>query len=271
MKEDTMIKIFATDMDGSLLDTESRLPEDIEALINRITEQNKVFIAASGRTLTNLEHKFKDTKADISYISDNGAVVKHKGELLYVNKLDPRDVTDTINAFKKAIDSTTVVITPTMAYIDSEHEEHHKFLVEYYTHLTLVDNLLDYTEDVIKITAVSPHHSHDNFVNHINGKLNDNVYAVEAGHVWIDVMNIGVNKGVALQYLMDILDVKHDEVASFGDYYNDLELIQVPKYGYVLENAPDDIKELAYEVIGSNSDNSVYLKIEALLSIENTD
>lgn len=269
IKEDTMIKIFATDMDHTLLDNDSNLPENIASLINEITDKNKIFIAASGRTLTNLHRKYKDIDAKITFISDNGAILEHDGEIQYINKIKEEDVIDTIHKLRHAEDSTLVIITPTMSYIESDNENHHKFLREYYTHMTLVDDLMDYTEDVIKITMVSPTKSHSNFIKYVDGKLSDNIYGVEAGKVWIDIMNRGINKAVALKHLMDIIGVTEEHLVTFGDYYNDLEMIKLAKYGFAVENAPQDIKDVAYGVIGSNHEQAVYHKIKEILDEEN--
>lgn len=264
-----MIKIFATDMDHTLLDNDSQLPTNMESLIREITDKNKIFIAASGRTLTNLHHKYKNIDAKISFISDNGAILEHEGEIQYINNIKEDDVIDSIQKLRQAEDSTLIIITPSMSYIESDHEHHHRFLREYYTHLTLVEDLMDYTKDVIKITMVSPSNSHNNFIKYVDGKLSDNIYGVEAGEVWIDIMNHGINKAVALQYLMDKIGVTKEEIATFGDYYNDLEMIKLAKYGYAVDNAPKDIKDVAYEVIGNNDTQAVYLKIKELLNREN--
>ena len=58
-------------------------------------------------------------------------------------------------------------------------------------------------------------------------------------------------------------------VVTFGDYYNDLEMIKLAKYGFAVENAPQDIKDVAYGVIGSNHEQAVYHKIKEILDEEN--
>ena len=55
-----MVKLFITDMDQTLLDDNSQLPKRTQEIIDRLEKEKKMFIVASGRTLTNLEYKFKD-------------------------------------------------------------------------------------------------------------------------------------------------------------------------------------------------------------------
>lgn len=257
-----MIKIFASDMDHTLLDNDSQLPQEIGSIIDSINDNDQLFIAASGRTLSNLEHKFGELQHKISFIADNGATLKHKGKLLYVNTMKKEAVIDTINKLRYAKNSTIVVMTPEMAYVEQDLPGHQEFLAEYYTNLTQVDNLMDYTKDIIKITTLSPDLSHQNFLEFVDGKLDDSIYGVESGKVWIDIMNKNVNKAQALQYIMDLYDINTNEVAAFGDYFNDLEMIKLVKYGYAVNNAPDGVKKHAYEVIGNNYDNAVINKIK---------
>lgn len=256
-----MIKIYASDLDHTLLNDASELPDEIEVIIDQIRNNNGIFIAASGRALLNIETKFGKLSDKISIISDNGAVLKHNGEILHIEKMSEEAVISTVNVLRNALDSTTVVITPTKYYVESDNVEHHNYLYEYYDEVTFVDDLTQYTKDVIKITALSPSRSHQNFVEFVDGNLDDSIYPVEAGTVWIDVMNKSVNKGRALKKLMDLEGVHKDEVVAFGDYYNDKEMVTSVKYGYFVENAPQDLKDLAYEVIGTNNEKAVITTI----------
>ena len=61
----------------------------------------------------------------------------------------------------------------------------------------------------------------------------------------MDIMVPGVNKGKALAQVQQLLFVRPDETLAFGDYYNDVELLQQAGYGYVMKNAADGMKKHA--------------------------
>lgn len=252
-----MIKLFVSDMDHTLLDNNSQLPENMEEVLNTIEAHGSHFIAASGRSLTNLTEKFKDLSNRISFISDNGATLTYNGELLYMNTIDEAVVKDTIIKLRPAQESTLILIGPHGSFYESHTDEHRDQMLEYYADITLVDDLTNYTKDIIKITTLSLNHNFENFDTYIKDKLHSSVYGVASGDIWIDIMNKGVNKAKALEHLLDIMDIHKDEVATFGDYYNDLEMIKYVKYGHAVENAPDDLKKHAYKVIGSNDSGAV--------------
>ena len=60
--------------------------------------------------------------------------------------------------------------------------------------------------------------------------------------------------------------IQFDECAAFGDQMNDYEMLQEVKYAYAMSNAVQPIKDIAYEVIGSNDEQAVLKKIEDILN-----
>ena len=75
-----------------------------------------------------------------------------------------------------------------------------------------------------------------------------------------------MNKGTSLQHLLDLLGIsKLEEAGAFGDQMNDYEMLQTVKYGYAMANAMPPVKEVAYQVIDSNENDGVILKIKEIL------
>jgi len=70
----------------------------------------------------------------------------------------------------------------------------------------------------------------------------DQVKCTVSGFGWLDFVSPSVNKGTALSCLLEELSITPDKVMAFGDNYNDLEMLSLVKYGYVMNNAVEDIK-----------------------------
>ena len=82
----SMIKLIASDLDGTLLQNGSQvLPDGICDQIRRLKEKGILFAAASGRQYANLRRLFAPVQDDIAYICENGCLVFYQGKLLYLS------------------------------------------------------------------------------------------------------------------------------------------------------------------------------------------
>ena len=57
-----------------------------------------------------------------------------------------------------------------------------------------------------------------------------------AGKNWVDIMNPGVHKGAALAALGQKLEIPAGSMMAFGDTYNDAEMLETARYGFLVEN-----------------------------------
>ena len=83
---------------------------------------------------------------------------------------------------------------------------------------------------------------------------------------WYDVMPLGMNKAVGLQWASQRLDIPLDNFIAFGDAENDIEMIEAVGLGYAMANAMDDVKEAADYICASNNDNGIASVISALIN-----
>ena len=88
-----------------------------------------------------------------------------------------------------------------------------------------------------------------------------------SGEIWLDMMAKGVNKGIAINKIQEITKYKHEETMVFGDYLNDLEMMESAYHSYAMENAHDDLKKVARFIAKKNTENGVIEKIKEVLNI----
>ena len=85
----------------------------------------------------------------------------------------------------------------------------------------------------------------------------------------VDMVAFGVSKGQALQIYCEAQGIKSDEVISFGDMLNDVEMLQFSGTSYAMANAVPEVKAVAKYTTLSNEDEGVASAIEALLELPN--
>lgn len=82
--------------------------------------------------------------------------------------------------------------------------------------------------------------------------------------IWIEIFPKGVSKGNAVRQLCDILGIAYRHVATVGNDYNDLSMLEAFSRSFVVENAPRDLR-LQFPTIPSNDADGVSTLIASLL------
>ena len=78
---------------------------------------------------------------------------------------------------------------------------------------------------------------------------------------YLEVNDLGINKGEALQWLADYLGVTMESTIAMGDNYNDVEMIKTAALGVAVNCAEDDIKEIADYVTKQNYDEDAVKEV----------
>lgn len=78
----------------------------------------------------------------------------------------------------------------------------------------------------------------------------------------IEVLPNGISKGAALAHLLDEMQVDPADVIAFGDAENDLEMITLAGLGVAMGNAMPLLKEAADYITGTNDEDGVAQGIE---------
>ena len=95
-----MIKFIATDLDGTLLDEDKKLPEEIFSVIEELAKRNILFAPASGRQYANLRKLFAPVADKVVFICENGALVKYREETLLLDPIKETYLKDALDEIR---------------------------------------------------------------------------------------------------------------------------------------------------------------------------
>lgn len=98
-------------------------------------------------------------------------------------------------------------------------------------------------------------------VKHLEGDLKVKV----SGANWVDVSDLNAHKGYALKKVMDEFQIASHEIMVFGDYNNDLEMLELSDYSFAMANAHPNVLKTAKYTTHSNDDFGVERILEKLL------
>jgi len=266
-----MLKLVVTDMDGTFLNGEEKIPERAFPLIKKLHEKGVKFAVATGRQYNNVMKLYEDFDEEIIVMSDNGGIMYDDGEKTLLNAARSREELEQVIQTVRSIDGARLALAGVnSAYvfasdIDDKFSEEINFFFET---LTMIDSLDDIPEDELIFTIC---------VNHRDGSeknlkpyfahLEDKYKIVVSNPHWIDMMNPYVNKGRAVKMIQEKYDISYEETMVFGDYLNDVEMMQTAHYSYAMDNAHPDLKKIANFIAPSNVEEGVISVLENFLSM----
>ncbi len=267
-----MIKLFASDLDGTLLNVDHKLDETIINAIKKINEKNKIFCIATGRSMY-VEHseEFRCIDGYNYCISLNGAIITGKqNEIIYKKAINHEFVIKMLKEFPTVAFECLGV--DRMYYRHTKEEEkafydeivkwskfHQAFKFDRYHAKTVFDFKIEDIENV-EILKINCRIKDEKLKEKFKKFVDDHSHlVVDAPFIenFFELTDVSVNKGSAIQQLARMLNVEDDEVAVYGDGLNDLVMLKTFKHSYAPSNAKDKVKECANEVIGSYVDYAV--------------
>lgn len=277
-----MIKLIASDMDGTLLNSELQISqENIDAI--RYAESTGVeFVIATGRGRTEAIPALEEAGITCPMITLNGALVFDKtGTPVFSAPIDSSlietvfDILDEEDIYyeiatengiytakkEQRIENFSAVLAEMMPHLTRKMAIAMAMArLEFFT-ITTVDNLKTFVNDnrvsVLKIIAF-----------HKEGPLHLSV-AAKRLHEFEDLVitssganNIEINhknaqKGIAVARLAQQRQVDLEEVMTIGDNLNDMSMIQVAGVSFAMGNAAPEIKEHAKYLTVTNVESGV--------------
>ncbi|MFN8347952.1 MAG: Cof-type HAD-IIB family hydrolase [Spirosomataceae bacterium] len=251
------VKLIATDMDGTLLNSRGELDGSFYPIFEQLKAKGIRFAAASGRQYFNLEKRLGPIKDDVFFVAENGSYVVYRGQELYLQALEPGIPNELIQTARQIPNAYIVYCGKKKAYVESREPAFWAEFTKYFERFELVEDLLAVTDEpCLKMTVCDLAGSASNSYPHFKsweGKLQVKV----SGKVWLDISHRLANKGKALSVLQQQYGITVQETMVFGDYLNDLEMMQQAYYSYAVANAHADIKKAARFMTKSNDENGV--------------
>ena len=258
------IKLVATDMDGTLLNSNHEVSSRFFTLFKSLKKHNILFAAASGRPYYSILEKLESIKDDIIFVAENGGLVIKDEEVLLSSKINKSNLPKITDVFKVLERTDVVFCTRNKAYIKSLDKDLIKLITEFYPNYSVIDNIDDITEDIIKIALYHKESSETFLYPHFKN-LETYYDIIVSGKNWLDISENIANKGYAINKLQENYNISQDETLTFGDYNNDLTMLEQSTYSFAMENAHQNVKNIANYSTKSNDEFGVEVILEKLI------
>lgn len=261
-----MIRLAVSDLDGTLLDSKGRLPEDIFPLVNELADNGISFCVASGRQLVSLEKMFRPVREKIIIIAENGAICARNGEIFFCKTLGPEKTCRALAEISAIEKAYPLLCTPDCAYYEDDDPEFVSLVEASYVnsaHRPLAD--IARKDRVCKIAVYDALSPENNSMRVLPASLPD-MRVIQSGPRWLDISSEGVNKGAALGFVQKKYGFLRSECAAFGDHMNDYEMLLACEHAFVTENAFAGLKKLIGNTVPSNDQGGVMHALKKILT-----
>ena len=263
------LRLVVTDMDGTLIDDEGRVPAGLMDAVADMRDAGIVFAPASGRQLANLRAVLGSAVDDSPLIAENGSFVVHGGEEIHSDTISAQDAEAAITMTRRLVDSGhdvgAVVAGKHCAYIERSDAAFLEQTRLYYEALEIVEDLTAIPLDEVLKVAVFDFDDVEKGSSQALTAAVPHVQTVVSGMHWTDMMSVRASKGRALAALQARLGVLPEQTAVFGDYLNDLDLYDHADLGFAMRNAHPGIHAAATYTAPANTEDGVLRTVEELL------
>jgi len=268
-----LIKALFFDLDGTLLTSTGRISEKTKEALKACSKIGIKTFTATGRAPLLL--KMLDLDADEQEIIKDGGVF-YNGGCVRLN--DTSIYTFLSDEIVMRCIEAIMPYKEVNVLVQMENENHsfrYGLKDEEYTGWGVEKNELVIFEKcnftrVVKIGLYLPNCLLQEVIDKLQALLGTevNVYIYSGNNYkLIDVVDRKANKMLGIKRTAQIYGWNDDEIAVFGDDYNDIEMLKGFKYSFAMGNACDEVKSYANHVTLSNDKEGIYHALSAILQI----
>ena len=266
------IRVIATDMDGTLLDTKGQLElPRLEKILDKLDQRGIRFVIATGNEIHRMRQLLGHLAERVVLVVANGARIFENNELIQAQTWDDAMVDKALAHFKgRECQDQFVVTAMNGGFVKkgTVFTELDKFMTpemieKLYQRLNFVDEFdSSLFGGVLKMSMVVGEERLDSVLQEVNDLFDGRVRAVSSGYGCIDILQDGIHKAWGLVELLKRWNLKPEQIMAFGDSENDIEMLELAGISYAMENAEEAVKRVATKVAPANSQAGVYKVLE---------
>lgn len=288
-----MIKLIASDMDGTLLNEKHKIDQETVIAIRKAEEAGIVFAISTGREYDNVKPLLDENNIKCQCVLMNGAEYRdEEGNILeeinidqkvafkIINILQKEKVsariftnkgiftTDTKEEALKEMTYRTLSFEPKLSY--EEAEELAK-VQPYFIQLKYITNLEEFFSSDIEVRKFVAFHSDLEIINRMKkvvGEIQD-IAVSSSFKDNIEVTHITAQKGIILAKVAEKMGFEREEVLVLGDSFNDYSMFKEFPESVAMGNAIPEIKEIAKYITDTNDNLGVAKAIYKVLEEQN--
>jgi Cof subfamily protein (haloacid dehalogenase superfamily) len=254
-------RAIITDLDGTLLSSDNHFSHKDLKTLKLLGENGVIRVIATGRSLYSLKKEIgKDFPIDYLIFAAGAGIMAYKtGELLFQDSIPAEETQQIASELSRLrIDFQVRNLIP------NDHEYYFQRFFDYNPDFDRLAHInknfirqlkkIEQLSGASRIITISPNLD---FVEHISSQFTE--YEVirassplDNASVWMEIYPKGVNKGSAVKYLCNYLNIDLKNTVGLGNDYNDIDFLRITGKKFFVSNAPKAIKNMFPNTVSNN-------------------
>lgn len=272
------IRVIIMDVDGTLTNGEKVVtPKTKEALL-KAEKAGAILILASGRPTSGLMDLARELEMDKHHgllVSYNGSKVVdcETNETLFNQALSVEEAKAVLEHMKKFDRVRPMIDKDGYMFVNNVYDNWITWkgkpfdVIQYESRggkfkLCEIDDLaafVDYPLNKI-LTTSDPEYLQEHYKEMME-PFKDTLSCMFTGDFYFEFTAQGIDKAKALDTVLIPMGYKREEMIAFGDGHNDASMVKYAGTGVAMENAVQDLKDIADEITLSNEEDGIAVSL----------
>ncbi len=261
-----MKHIVFSDIDGTLLTDEHKITEKTQEAIRKLKEQDIPFVIVSARSPSGIYPLLEDYNLKCPIISHSGGAIFDENKKVLYHTGMSKDIAKEMISFieEEKFDLAWGVYTLTQ-WIVKDKSDPRVINEERVVQAQTIQGDVDTAEgeEINKILCIC----NPDQILEIEEKMKKRFpgYSIaKSSDVLLEVMPGDINKAAAVERVCELYGVDIKNAVAFGDNYNDEQMLQTAGKGFLMANAPTELKTRIAHHAKSNNESGIYYALKDL-------
>ena len=270
-------KLAVFDLDRTLLDDRSAISDETAARSRAVSVPGLACTIASGRNFERIAPYVQQLAwLSVPVIAEQGALVvdQQSGHILMERAISSEVLLGSVEAVRSMHNPVNMILygrsepqvfrnAGAPSFVDGWGSS------SYAGHLLYLPAASEIaTDGVRKISIICRPGDTDTIRQLIADSLGSRASVVKADTSFLNIMDAGVSKGVALRWLIDYLGLESSHVMTVGDCEADRSMFAVAGVSVAVANADEQTRSLARFVVPSNNEEGAAMALESFAAGE---
>lgn len=252
--------LFCTDLDGTLLREDKTISKENLDAIEYFKKEGGIFTFVTGRTPSIVVDIYKTIKPNAPFGCINGGGIYDYINQKYIwTQALPYSVLELVEYADKNIDEIGIQVnTFDKIYFCKENSA-----MAWFRKVTNIPNITCNYKDVKEpISKIIFGDMHEKNIDRLKELLYSHPKAymfdfIRSEKILYEILPKGINKGVAVSKLSQLLGIDSNKTIAIGDYNNDIAMLNAAKIGIAVSNARPEVKQAADYITVSNEEHAI--------------